>query len=89
MIKGETVKMMNYECNDFGNHSKVRPSPTCYVQLRVTGGMKNIHRALEEYTKPEVMEGDNKCECEECEYYKFFCFSRFEKKVFFLSGITI
>ena len=66
LIKGETVKMMNYDCSDFGNHSKVRASETCFVQLRVTGGMKNVGRALEEYTAPEVMEGDNKCECETC-----------------------
>jgi ubiquitin C-terminal hydrolase len=66
VIKGETVKMMNYDCNDFGNHSKVRASETCFVQLTVTNGMKNIYRALEEYTKKEVMEGDNKLECETC-----------------------
>ena len=22
--------------------------------------------ALEEYTKPEIMDGDNKCECDDC-----------------------
>ena len=44
---------------------KLRSSETCFVQLRVTGGMKTVERALEEYTNAEVMDGDNKCECEE------------------------
>ena len=67
LIKGETVKMMNYDCSDFDGtfKYKLRSSETCFVQLRVTGGMKTVERALEEYTNAEVMDGDNKCECEE------------------------
>ena len=61
------MKKFNYNCSDFGNHSKVGGhSSTSYVQLKVTDGCNTIEKALEEYTKPEVMEGDNKIECETC-----------------------
>ena len=65
-MKGETVKMMNYECKDYGNHTKRRYGEEVVIPLKVTGGVKTLERALEEYTKPEIMDGDNKCECDEC-----------------------
>ena len=43
-MKGETVKMMNYECADYGNHTKRRFGEEVVIPLKVTGGVKTLER---------------------------------------------